>query len=334
MTRPAFYLLHALLAAQLGSQICLADEHSSRLAPLPELHYIDRQSLPNFEIGGRPARIHTQGLFVTDRYYYVTGRLERNPRRPLLVRFDRANLSAVEHVDLLVASGAAVRSDAIHRVSPFVVTRFIASLADDAALDHPGGFDFDGRSFWIPLAASRPNSNSLIVRVRPEPGQPLAAAKAKSVFRLDDHIGAIACDITTGRLYGANWDTRLIYVWNPDGTLIEKFPQTDLSPKNPDRAFAVQDWKGLGNQRILAGASDKNPRRRPAESKAVLQLLDMATHREAALIRLTSPPDRDILLTHEGMALSGDHVFFLPADLGTNAEVLRYRWSKPLSCTK
>jgi len=116
MTRPAFYLLHALLAAQLGSQICLADEHSSRLAPLPELHYIDRQSLPNFEIGGRPARIHTQGLFVTDRYYYVTGRLERNPKRPLLVRFDRANLSVVEHVDLLVASGAAVRSDAIHRV--------------------------------------------------------------------------------------------------------------------------------------------------------------------------------------------------------------------------
>src|SRR5262249_33294835 len=154
--------------------------------------------------------------FVTDRYYYVSGRLERRPRRPLLVRFDRSNPTVVEYLDLLVA----VRSTA----------------NEDRALDHPGGFDFDGERFWIPLAVSRPNSQSLIVKVQPGRGQPLAEAKAEIAFRLDDHIGAIACDTANGRLYGANWDAKLLYVWKPDGKLIEKFAPTELLPKDAGRA--------------------------------------------------------------------------------------------------
>src|SRR5205823_990365 len=150
----------------------------------------------------------------------------------------------------------------------------------------PGGFDFDGEWFWIPLAVSRPNSRSLIVKVQPGRGQPLAKAKAEIAFRLDDHIGAIACDTANGRLYGANWDAKLLYVWKQDGKLIEKFAPTELLPKNSSRAFAVQDWKGIGNQKILAGAVDKGIRRRPTESKAVLQLIDMASNREAGLLRL------------------------------------------------
>jgi hypothetical protein len=286
----------------------MADEQDRERASLPELHYIDRRSLPNFEIDGQPARIHTQGLFVTDQHYYVTGRLERNPKRPLLVRFDRANPSMVDYVDLLIAAGA--------------------NAAGDLAFDHPGGFDFDGDSYWIPVAISRPSSKTLIMKVRPEPGKPMVATKARTVLHLDDHLGAIACDRTTGRLYGANWDTKLVYVWSQDGTLVDTIAQTKLLPTNTDPAFAVQDWKGVGNQIILAAASDKSSLRTPLDSKAALLLIDMGDKRDAGLRRLISPPGRDVLLTREGMAVRNDNVYFLPADLGTNAEVFRYRWSK------
>jgi hypothetical protein len=303
-----------LVAIPHGRRTCRADEHGCERLSLPKLCYVDRQPLPAFEIGGQPARIHTQGLFVTDRYFYVTGRLQQRPKRPLLVRFDRANPSIVDHIDLLIASGR------------------LAAI--ETAFDHPGGFDCDGESFWIPVAVSRPKSKSLIMKVRPEPGRSLSSAKVKTVFQFDDHIGAIAFDSATGRLCGANWDARTIYVWKQDGTLIDKFAQTDFLPKNADRAFAIQDWKGLGSQSLLVGALDKSARRRPVESKAVLQLIDMGSKCEAGLIRLTSPPYRDVLPTQEGMAAFKDHIFFLPADLGTNAEVFRYGWSKPLSWAK
>ncbi len=298
-------LLFALLCMKCGDLVCHAWEQNRERHGQMKLEYLGRQALPNFEIGGRIARIHTQGLFVTDRHYYVTGRLQRNPRRPLLVRFDRSNLSVVEHVDLLAARGVA---------------------AGDASLDHPGGFDFDGESFWIPLAVGRPNSTSLLVRFHPQAERPLAELRLEAAFRVGDHIGAVACDRAAGRLYGANWDAKFIYVWKPDGTLVEKIAQTDLLPANADRALAVQDWKGIGDQGILAGAVDKNPRLRPAESKAVLQWIDVRSKREVHTVRLTSPPQRQVVPTQEGMAVFHNEVFFLPADLGANAEVFRYRW--------
>jgi hypothetical protein len=313
-TLPLLLSLVALLTASLAGKGSMAGEPGSQQSSLPELQYVDRQSLPNFEIGGQVARIHTQGLFITDRYYYVSGRLERRPRRPLLVRFDRSNPAVVEHLDLLDAVGSTAN--------------------EDRALDHPGGFDFDGEWFWIPLAVSRPNSQSLIVKVQPGRGQPLAKAKAKIAFRLDDHIGAIACDAANDRLFGANWDAKLLYVWKPDGKLIEKFAPTELLPKNAGRAFAIQDWKGLGDQQILAGAVDKSLRRPPMESKAVLQLIDMAGKRQAGLVRPKGPADRDVVLTQEGMAVTDDYVYFLPGDLGTGAELFRYRWSQPLRLMK
>jgi hypothetical protein len=63
------------------------------------------------------------------------------------------------------------------------------------------------------------------------------------------------------------------------------------------------------------------------DSKAALLLIDMGHKRDAGLRRLISPPDRDVLLTREGMAVRDENVYFLPADLGTSAEVFRYRWA-------
>jgi hypothetical protein len=41
-----------------------------------------------------------------------------------------------------------------------------------------------------------------------------------------------------------------------------------------------------------------------------------------------------VVLTQEGMAVSNDYVYFLPGDLGTSADLFRYRWSQPLRFMK
>ncbi len=107
-----------------------------------------------------------------------------------------------------------------------------------------------------------------------------------------------------------------------------------MSPKRADRALAVQDWKGIGRQRILAGGLDKSSHGRTADPKAVLQLIDVGTKSEVGRIGLIPPPHGNRLPTQEGMAVLQNDVYFLPGDLGTNAEVYRYRWSKPWSWEK
>ena len=109
-----------------------------------QLKYLSRKLIPNFEIENQPARIHTQGLWVTKEHFFVTGRLERSPRRALFLRFERNDLNKVEYVDITPAFGSSDNKVTL--------------------LDHPGGFDFDGRSFWIPVAISKPGSKSIILK--------------------------------------------------------------------------------------------------------------------------------------------------------------------------
>jgi len=270
-----------------------------------ELKYEATEALPNFDIDGKPARIHTQGLFVTQRHYYVTGRLETPPRRALLLRFDRKNLNAVEFVDITPRQ----------------------KKSDDALrLDHPGGFDFDGQDFWIPISASRPNSRTVILRFPHQPDKPLSASVGKVAFSWDDHIGAIACDSMAKELYGANWDTKLVYRWRTDGTVMETIPRQELVRDDKAWAMAVQDWKGLGKQRILAGGIDKNRDRDPATSPALVAILHIPKRSKIDYAHVPRPEGTVQTLTREGLAVLGNRLFFLPGDLGQNARVFRYQW--------
>ena len=111
-----------------------------------ELRFDGEDRLPEVRFDRKPARIHTQGLYVTAQHYYVTGRLESEPRRPLLIRFDRRQAERVESIDL----ASALRG----------------RIAQAEHLDHPGGFDFDGRRFWIPLSESRPHAKTVVLTSR------------------------------------------------------------------------------------------------------------------------------------------------------------------------
>lgn len=263
-----------------------------------------REPLPAFEYEGKPARIHTQGLFATDRHYYVTGRLETPPKRPLLVRFQRDDTQQVEVLDL----------------SPGT-----ADASDGVGVDHPGGFDSDGRSFWIPVAVSRPHSSTVVVRVPHEPDRSLSELPVEAVFRVDDHLGAIAFDREAKLIFAANWDTRQILVYRTDGALVERIRREDLVAGDPGWALAVQDWKSLGNDLILAGGIDKSPQRDRRVSPSVIEVLDIPGRRRVARVHLDPPEHGRGPLTREGLARLGDTLLFLPGDLGRDAAIFHYQ---------
>ncbi len=277
--------------------------------PGSPLIYEGSETIPVFEIEGRPARIHTQGLCVTADSYFITGRLDRETKRPLLLRIDRATRRRVEFVNLAPSQ----------KTSP----------ENTARLDHPSGFDFDGHWFWIALSESRPESRSLIVRVPYAPERPFKDTHAESVFEVNDHIGSLTFDKASNRLYGANWDTKSIYIWEADGRLVRRFSGADAKGGAIDWLPAVQDWKSIGPGRVLAGGLDKRPDRKPGATRSVLEIWEIDPVRRVQSISIPNPVERGGEVANEGCAFWSDHVYFLPGDLGADATV--YVFGFPVS---
>jgi hypothetical protein len=101
---------------------------------------------------------------------------------------------------------------------------------------HPGGIAADDTSIWIPVAEYKRNSSTVVQRRNQR------TLELQSQFTVDDHIGCIA--VRGGELVGGNWDSRELYVWDLDGRLRQKIPNTT--------ANAFQDLKFDGPQ--LAGS--------------------------------------------------------------------------------
>jgi Family of unknown function (DUF6454) len=53
-------------------------------------------------------------------------------------------------------------------------------------------------------------------------------------FTVDDHIGGVVYDASTGHLVGNNWGSRTFYEWTPSGRLVTTW-------KNPDDLVDFQD---------------------------------------------------------------------------------------------
>ncbi len=124
---------------------------------------------------------HVQGVALVNGRFLVTS-VERPAARGWLMEFD--------------GDGNRLRQIQIH----------------DAAMIHPGGFDIDETSIWIPVAEYRANSHSRIQR------RSLETFELISSFDVPDHIGALA--LASDRIFLANWDARRIYEYSLDGKLI------------------------------------------------------------------------------------------------------------------
>ena len=153
---------------------------------------------------------------------------------------------------------------------------------------HPGGLAKHGDSLWLPVAEYRPNSSSVIQRRN----QRTLALEAK--FEVPDHIGCVA--VMNGRVYGGNWDSKQIYAWDTGGTLI--------SNRDNPSGTSFQDMKAVGGQLIGSGIRPEG---------GAIDWLDVRDLRMLRRVR-TGKTDRDVLMTHEGMAISGTRLYLLPED--------------------
>lgn len=256
-------------------------------------------ALPSVEVNGELATIHTQGLVVTDDHYWVTGRCELVPHRALLLRYPRKDLQNCEFVD----------------ITPPQI--------DGETLDHPGGFDMDSSGrLWIPLSTSHARGPSMICRYAIKPAARLEPLRPDVAFKVDDHIGAV-CLADMDSLFGANWDTELVYRWSTVGRLISVQRREQFVDASEWR-LAVQDWKSFGYHQqtmIIAGGIDQSG----VSPRGMVQIIDAFKGRIYETHRL--PDRRDVArpLTNEGLAVHNSTLYLLPEDIGRDAKVLRFK---------
>jgi hypothetical protein len=197
-------------------------------------------------------------------------------------------------------------------------------------LDHPGGMQSDGDHLWIPLAESKRKGNSLI-RVFPlagmVPGRPL---KADFEFPVNAHIGAVVVSPGHKLVFGANWDTEAVYVWDFDGRLQRTLSGPELQSRGlgvvsaaKGRAgLAVQDWKLVGNRLFASGLYRGGEVVPEAPQSRLMSFADFA---EPGFQRwsIPLPKQTGTELAREAMTISDGRVHFLPDDLGPSNRVFR-----------
>lgn len=264
--------------------------------------------LPPLRVNGQPARAHTQGLEIISGKYYVTARQDDVlPKRALLLRTDaRGTDWDVWDITCVDAAGKLT------------------------TLDHPGGMQSEGNRLWIPLAESKRKGRSLI-RVFPMAGmvagQPL---KAEFEFPVNDHIGAIAVSADRRRVFGANWDTEAIYVWDFDGHLQRTMQGLELESRglgvvsgaNGRAGLAVQDWKVV-RSRLFASGLFRGRGAVPESPQSRLMIFNDFSE-TGFQRRSSSLPSQDgTELAREAMAISDGLVHFLPDDLGASNRIFR-----------
>jgi len=276
---------------------------------------IQEIQLPPLLVNGQAARAHTQGLEVAGGEFFVTARRDDVvPKRALLLR-----------------TGGARSNWDVWDITPVDARGAVTTL------DHPGGMQSDGTRLWIPLAESRRNGRS-IIRVFPitslVAGQPL---KADFEFHVNDHIGAVAVSSESKWIFGANWDTEAVYVWDFDGRLQRKLIGSDLERRSlgvvrgskSRTGLAVQDWK-LKGDRLFASGLFHAPGVRPESPES--RLMTFTGFLESGFQRrsIALPTQKGIELGREGMAVSQETVYFLPEDLGASNRL----FSVPLAALK
>jgi len=161
----------------------------------------------------------------------------------------------------------------------------------DGTMYHPGGFDIDETSIWIPVAEYRAKSRSRIQR------RSLETFELIGSFDVPDHIGALA--LASDRMYLANWDARRIYEYSLDGKLIRV-------RANPT-SYRFQDLKSRYGTLVGSAPAAK------ALAGGTVVWLDPET-----LLPTTEQSvgrtDRGVSLVQEGIDLRDGRIYLLPED--------------------
>lgn len=153
---------------------------------------------------------------------------------------------------------------------------------------HPGGLSRHGDELWIPVAEYRRASRTLVQC------REAATLVQRTAFEVADHIGCLAADAT--RLVGANWDAHTFYAWDHRGL-------EQLHTNNPTAA-RYQDLKWDGPTLVAGGLLDDH---------GVVDRLAWPSLELLARVEV-GRTDRDVVLTHEGLALIATTLLLMPED--------------------
>lgn len=156
---------------------------------------------------------------------------------------------------------------------------------------HPGGFDVDGESLWVPVAEYRPKSKSRIER------RSIETFELLSAFEVPDHIGAVA--LGTDRLYLVNWDARQFYEYSLDGKL--------LRVRDNPAGHRFQDLKYRYGTLIGSAPS------REGRSGGAVVWMDPETL-AVIEVRQVGRTDRGVSLVNEGLDIRDGRAYLLPED--------------------
>ncbi|MCX6605026.1 MAG: DUF6454 family protein [Acidobacteria bacterium] len=154
---------------------------------------------------------------------------------------------------------------------------------------HPGGLQLSGDSIWLPVAEYRRESSAWIQKRNKH------TLALEAQFPVADHIGCVA--ISNGVIWGGNWDSRHFYRWRPDGSLIDKRPNST--------GTGFQDLKLRDGS--LIGNGVKTP------TSGTIEWL----HPESLTVQRsisTGRTDRNVRYSNEGMAIDKDILYLLPED--------------------
>ncbi|NWF83559.1 MAG: hypothetical protein HXY18_07000 [Bryobacteraceae bacterium] len=163
---------------------------------------------------------------------------------------------------------------------------------------HPGGFDIDDESLWIPVAEYRRESTTIIQR------RSRQTLELISSFEVKDHIGCLAW--TGSRLIGGNWDARKIYEWSPDGR--------ELSVRANPRPTRYQELKHRYGALIGSGLTGRG--------RGAIEWLDPETLSPLRII-VTGTTDKNVPYTQEGFDHRDGRIYLLPEDSPSRLFIFR-----------
>jgi len=201
---------------------------------------------------------HPEGLVVTDNRIFLSSVevIEPTQKYPSPVGgYDRTPGKGVGHLFVMNREGE-LQKDIV---------------LGEGDMYHPGGISYDGTDVWVPVAQYRPDSSAIIYKVNAQ------SLKATEQFRVQDHIGGIVRDETTGHLVGNNWGSRRFYDWRPDGS-------TTSAWANPSHFVDYQDCQYVASAKMLCGGVTNLPQTPAAGGAGAtyelggMALIDLHTH--------------------------------------------------------
>jgi hypothetical protein len=258
---------------------------------------------------------HTEGLAVTPDHLFLSAVeiLEPTVKYPSPVGgYDRTPGKGVGHLFVTDRQG--------HLQKDIVL--------GEGDMYHPGGIDTDGRHVWVPVAQYRPDSSAIVYRVDVD------TLRVHRQFEVDDHVGGLVLDKTTGELVGNTWGSRRFYAWRTDGRQVDSWLNTSFF-------IDYQDCQYVPAGKMLCGGVTNLPQTPSAGGAGAvyelggLALIDLRTHRTLRELPLQLWSTAGHVVTRNPLkaAATGDTLDLWAApdngDEGNGTEVLHYRATVP-----